>query len=70
MELNVVVSHSLLFTSIDTINYTIEHILQYINSDGACAWRGGLPEQPRVGGCRRTGWAAARAAVQNNVILS
>ena len=27
----------------DLIPYTIEHILQFINSDGACVWRGGSP---------------------------
>ena len=53
MEWNVDVTHSWLFTSIDTINYTIEHILQFINSDGACAQRGGSPssrEQAAAGG--------------------
>ena len=49
MKCNVDVTHS----SIDTINYTIEHILQFINSDGGCARCGGLPgphEQAAVGG--------------------
>ena len=43
--------------------FTNEHILQFINSDGACKRRGGShPEQPKAGGCART-------IVQNNIIL-
>ena len=47
---------------LDAINHTIEHILQFINSDGACARRGA---PSRAGSYGRTVQARARAIVQS-----
>ena len=52
MECNVGVTHSWLCTSMDTINYTIEHILQFINSNGVCVRRVGAPRAAASGRLR------------------
>jgi len=53
----------LIYILLDTSNHTIEHILQFINSDGACARRnGGQPsrrERAAADGPGRTGRAGA-----------